>query len=687
MRASGRLRKHASTGGTEVRSPRYRQSWRVSAVAVITAGALIALAAPAAAHIQNPGSFTFSESNAALSLGLLPVPLPSGSMAGQIDADGNITIPDSTLGLTDQPFSDDLTVGTSDVSLSGTATIATGSMTGTLDPGSGAMSLDTSLFASVTFTGTVDGSQVYSGTCSIRGSAPADQLPVKLTTDPPGVPYSEQTGAVTLAANLGDPIVCDPALPSPLDFVFNGSNSGLTVPGTTTPILLQDARLSVSPDPVNFGDVQVGSSKTLTVTFSNSGTDPTFITGLSTLGTSEFFMVFGPALTCQQGTTGLIVPAGGSCSVDVTFAPASTGVKSGSLRVRNTSSDGTQLIPLTGTGINPGLSASPGSLSFGQQVVGTTSATMAVTIASTGTTDLTVTEASASGDFAADASACTSQPIAPGNACVISVSFSPTATGSRSGTLTIKSNALSSPDTVSLSGTGIAPVISVTPSKLQFGSVLVTATSAPQNVTVANAGDSPLTVKSAVTSGPFAVSDDACSGAGAIAPGGICQIAVVFTPSGSGPASGTLTVSSDGGTATVALSGSGSPVADLSVSIGASPNPVKRKNNLTYAITAANAGPSAAAGPVVTDVLPSNVQFESLAAPSGSSCVTPAIGATGTVKCNIGSLSSGATAQLTIVVLVVAPRAMTIADTVKVTSSATDPDLTDNQATVSTVVK
>lgn len=656
---------------------------------MVTGGALLALAAPVAAHIQNPGSFTFSESSAVLRVGLFQFPLPPGSMAGQIDADGNITIPDSTLAITDQPFSQDLNAGIGTVSVSGTATVETSGLTGTLDPGSGAASLGTSLFASATFTATAtlaDGSQaVYSGTCTIGGSSPADQLPVTLTTDPPGVPYSEQTGAVTLAADLGNPVVCDPALPDLFAFIFTSSDSELTVPGSTTPILLQDARLSASPDSLKYGEVQVGSSKTLTVTFSNSGSDPTLITNLSISGDSEFFL--GPGLTCQQGTNGLKVPADGSCSADVTFAPTGIGDQSATLAVENTSTDGTQFVPLTATGIDPGLSASPPSLDFGQQVVGTTSAAIPVTIASTGSTDLTVTGATASGDFAADGSGCTAQPIAPGQACVILVAFSPTATGSRSGTLTIKSNAPSSPDTVALSGTGLAPVITVTPGTLKFGAVLVGSTSAAQDVTVGNAGDSPLTVKSATASGPFAVSDDACSGAGAIAPGGTCQIAVVFAPSDSGAASGSLTISSDGGTATVALSGTGSPVADLNVSIGASPNPVKRKNNLTYAITVQNAGPSAAPGTLVTDTLPSNVQFQSLTAPSGSSCTTPAIGTTGTVKCNIGSLPSGATAQLTIAVLVVAPKAMTITDTVKVTSSATDPDLTDNQATVSTAVK
>jgi uncharacterized repeat protein (TIGR01451 family) len=312
---------------------------------------------------------------------------------------------------------------------------------------------------------------------------------------------------------------------------------------------------------------------------------------------------------------------------------------------------------------------------------------MAVVITSTGTTDLTVTGLSASGDFAVAATDCTAQPIPPSQICFIRVTFSPTAAGSRSGALTINSNAPSSPNTLPLSGTGIAPVITVTPGTLQFGSVVETTTSAPQTVTVGNAGSSPLTLSSVVTSGPFGVSGDFCSSAGPIPPGGTCQIVVVFVPTTTGPASGTLTIGSDGGTAKVALSGNGSPLADLNVSIGASPNPVKRNSNLTYAITVQNAGPSAAPNTVVSDTLPSNVQFQSLSAPSGASCVVPAVGATGTVKCTVGSVSVGAVVQLKIVVTVVAPRATTISDTVKVTSSAADPDLQDNQATVATTVK
>jgi hypothetical protein len=170
------------------------------------------------------------------------------------------------------------------------------------------------------------------------------------------------------------------------------------------------------------------------------------------MGSSDFSVV-SSTLTCQQNSGGFVVPANGSCSVDVTFAPAETGDRSATLIVENSSSDGTQTLMLSGAGINPVLSASPGSLSFGQQVVGTASTTMAVTVANAGTTDLAVTSANASGDFNSDASGCTSQPIAPNQTCVISVSFSPTATSGRSGALTVKSDALSSPVSVSLSGT------------------------------------------------------------------------------------------------------------------------------------------------------------------------------------------------------------------------------------------
>ena len=661
---------------------------RTLAAACLAVSCVLLAPTAASASIGNPGSFTFSLTGGALQVGLLSFPFPAGSMNGQIDASGAISIPQSSLQLASQPFTfsqDEPLVGT--VSVTGTATVDTTSISGTLDPDTGAASLTTSLFASATFSISVAGSPQYTGTCSVGGSAPADHVSVTMTTDPPGSPYDDQTGAVSLAGSISEPVSCDPALPSFLQFLINGGTQ-VSLSGTTTPVFVPNAHLALAPDPLGFGDVPTGTARTLTVTLSNSGTDDTFLTDVEITGQNAAdFTALRSSLTCEITPFGADVPAGGSCAVDVTFAPSATGDRTASLVVTNSSADGTQRLPLTGTGINPAVSLSPSSLDFGGEVVGTTSQPKTITVANTGTTSLTVRDATASGDFAADATMCTAQPVPPGQACTISVTFSPTATGTRSSSLTITSNAASSPDTVQLTGTGVAPVIAISPRSLSFGSVPIGTNSNPQNVTVTNAGTSAMTVTGATVSGPFTIASDGCTGGSAIAAGDTCQIAVQFAPANTGAASGMLTVNSDGGTATVALSGSGSPSADLNASIGAAPNPVHRNKDLTYTITVQNGGPSAASGVVAADQLPANVQFQSLAAPAESSCTTPAVGSTGTVKCSLGTLGTGNSLRMQIVALVVAPKGVIISDTVKVTGNTFDPDLQDNQATVFTTVQ
>jgi uncharacterized repeat protein (TIGR01451 family) len=660
---------------------------RTLAVACLAAAGVLLAPAAAWAGIGNPGSFTFSVTGGFLKAGLVAVPFPSSSMSGQIDASGAISIPQSSLQVTDEPFSFSAGASIGTVSVTGTATVDTTSVSGTLDPVTGAASLTTSVFASVSFSVSSLGLPLYTGTCTVGGSALADHVAVTMTTDPPGVLYNDQTGAVSLAGDTGVPVSCGPPLPDVLQFLVSGEVSA-SLSGTTTPIFVPDAHLALTPNPLGFGDVLVGASKTLPVTFFNSGTDDTFITDIEIAGQNAAdFTANLASLTCASTASGFKVPAGGSCTVDVTFAPSATGDRTASLVVANTSVGGIQTLPLAGTGINPAVSLSASSLDFGQQAVGTTSQPKAITVTNAGTTSLTVRDVTASGDFAADATACTAQPVPAGQACVINVTFSPTATGSRSGTLNITSNAASSPDTVALTGTGVAPIITVTPGSLAFGTVPIGTISGPQNVTVTNSGTSGLSVTGATISGPFAIAADGCSGGSAIAPGGSCQIGVQFAPASTGPASGTLIIKSDGGTATVALSGSGSPSADLNVSIGATPNPVHRNKDLTYTITVQNAGPSGAPGIITTDQLPANVQFQSLSAPAGSSCTMPAVGSTGTVKCSLGLLAAGSSLRLQIVALVVAPKGVTISDTVKASSNTFDPDLQDNQATVFTVVQ
>lgn len=119
--------------------------------------------------------------------------------------------------------------------------------------------------------------------------------------------------------------------------------------------------------------------------------------------------------------------------------------------------------------------------------------------------------------------------------------------------------------------------------------------------------------------------------------------------------------------------------ADLGVAMTDSPDPVRRRANLTYAINVTNAGPSAASAVTVTDSLPASMRFVSASVSQGS------CSGTSTVTCNLGGLANGASASVTIVVR---PQSLgTYANTVAVRSSTPDNISTNNSATVTTRVR
>jgi hypothetical protein len=105
------------------------------------------------------------------------------------------------------------------------------------------------------------------------------------------------------------------------------------------------------------------------------------------------------------------------------------------------------------------LTTSPGSLTFGSQAVNTTSAAQSVTVHNTGTVAATVSGVTTSGDFA-QTNTCGSS-IAAGASCSVAVTFHPTASGTRTGSLTITSSATGSPNTVALSGTGTSGAVNL----------------------------------------------------------------------------------------------------------------------------------------------------------------------------------------------------------------------------------
>ena len=196
----------------------------------------------------------------------------------------------------------------------------------------------------------------------------------------------------------------------------------------------------------------------------------------------------------------------------------------------------------------------PASVDFGDQLTNTTSAPMIVTFTSSGGTCLLLSGITASGDFA-EAQTCPAKMPA-GTSCPVSVTFTPSTTGLRTGTLAAAGNFSGAPPTAALSGNGVVASIQLSPASLNFGNQLVGVPSGPLPVTVTNVGTGTLFIFGISTTAEFTWTSDCGT---SLAPNASCTIRIVFTPAAVGPRSGTFTVSSNAptGSPTVTLLGNG----------------------------------------------------------------------------------------------------------------------------------
>ena len=178
------------------------------------------------------------------------------------------------------------------------------------------------------------------------------------------------------------------------------------------------------------------------------------------------------------------------------------------------------------------------SIHFGNQQVDLRSNPIVETITNNQSITLNITGISATGDFT-QTNTC-QQPLAAHTSCTISVFFTPSTTGTRTGTLTITDDANNSPQSVALAGIGASSALTVAPSSLAFGNQVVNTTSAGQKITVTNAGFVNVTINSVQASGGF-TETDTCAG-NILTPGQNCTVTTSFSPVVTGSYSGTVTV-------------------------------------------------------------------------------------------------------------------------------------------------
>jgi hypothetical protein len=212
---------------------------------------------------------------------------------------------------------------------------------------------------------------------------------------------------------------------------------------------------ALTPATGNFNSITSGTtSAPISFTLTNAGNAALSITsfGISGANSSSFL----------QGTStcGSSLAAGASCTIAVSFAPASAGTFTATLSV--TDAVGTQTASLTGTGTAvpaPQAALTPATANFGNVTEGTASSAQTFTLANTGNAALTISGISLTG---ADSAAFTStntcgNTLAAGASCNISVTFNPSSTGTDAATLSVSDNAPGSPQTSSLAGVATAP--------------------------------------------------------------------------------------------------------------------------------------------------------------------------------------------------------------------------------------
>ena len=276
--------------------------------------------------------------------------------------------------------------------------------------------------------------------------------------------------------------------------------------------------------------------------------------------------------TCGTSTAG-VSTGGGACWASygsglpespvttlLVDPPGAAGPDAGQALTAGTYGRGIWQIPLVTAGAAlTSIAFSPGSLVFGGQTLGTVSGSETLLVKNTGGAGLTVSAVVFGGaaplDFG-ETDTCVGVVVAHNGTCLITVSFTPTAAGSRVATLDLSLNITGGQLVIPVSGTGLT-VGSVTllPTSLAFGTVQVGTNSGTQGISVQNVGGSTVGLSSEVVTAPFVKGTSTCGSQ--LGAGSACAVNVSYSPTVAGVAAGTFTVTSSVGVVSAALSGTG----------------------------------------------------------------------------------------------------------------------------------
>jgi len=404
-----------------------------------------------------------------------------------------------------------------------------------------------------------------------------------------------------------------------LTIYVNVAGGQVPVPITGTGI--PGGAIVLLPTSMNFRSSLIGVATTPPQNLTISNTGGLAVSLQTPIATGDFSIV---ANTCSAS----LAPNFG-CSVALAFTPTASGARTGLFSISDGA--GTQTVTLSGTGLSPATDTiSPTALSFAPQVVGTASGGQAVTLTNSGDSPLNSIAVAITGDFHA-VDGCGNSLIGHAS-CSVTVDYVPTQVGPETGTLTI-SDVYGRPQAIALTGTGLAPAgISALPTAVNFGDWGVAEISAAQAVTLTDSGGVPLNDLTFAVSGDYAISTNSCSTT--LPAGANCSVEIVFSPTQSGPLSGTLTIASSSSSSPFAISLSGSGLGFVFQAEGSSSATIASGQTASYLLQITPAAGSS--GPLT---------LTCGAAPQNSTCTVNPVSV---------QLQSGVTATVTVSIATVA---------------------------------
>jgi len=503
-----------------------------------------------------------------------------------------------------------LAVGALTASLSiadnATGTPQTVALTGT---GTAALTHTVSLSpTSVAFASTAEGSTTAAQVVTVKNTGTAA---VTLTSETITGTYATSflKSATTCGTTLAAAATCTVsvefkplavgALTASLSVADNATGTPQTVALTGTGTAALTHTVSLSPTSVAFASTAEGSTTAAqVVTVKNTGTGAVTLTSETITGT------YATSFLKSATTCGTTLAAAASCTVSVEFKPLAVGALTASLSVADNATGTPQTVALTGTGtaaLTHTVSLSPTSVAFASTAEGSTTAAQVVTVKNTGTGAVTLTSETITGTYATSflksATTC-GTTLAAAASCTVSVEFKPLAVGALTASLSVADNATGTPQTVALTGTGVAaatPTVTLTPASIAFPNTIVGTTSDAQIVTLKNTGTVAVTITSIAMGGTNATSFPELGTCGAsLAAGASCSLYIAFDPASAAALTGTLSVTDNatGSPQKVTLTGTGTaiPSVKLSTTSIAFPTTTHGKVSAAQAITLTNSG-------------------------------------------------------------------------------------------------